>query len=135
MKIINDKLSASINFEIKTYEVDIAGHVNNIVYVKWLEDLRIKLFEQIILIDVLLKENLYPVVISTNIIYKKQLIITDKPLGNIGVENIAHNIMNLKFEFISNYKTCVVAVQKCILMDIKSATMNKGRLKTLVGIK
>ena len=135
MNSINDKVSASINFEIKTYEIDIAGHVNNIVYVKWLEDLRIKLFEQILPVDILLKENLYPVVISTKIVYRKQLKFADKTLGHIEIENIAHDILNLKFEFISNNKTCVVAEQKCILMDIKSATMNKGRLKTLVGLK
>ena len=99
MIIEGNKQKASINFEIKTYEIDIAGHVNNIVYVKWLEDLRCKLFEKILPIDNLLYLNLYPVVTSTNIVYKKQLKLSDKPVGSIWIENIQHNMMILKFNF------------------------------------
>ena len=135
MSYIKDKLNTAINFDIKTYEIDIAGHVNNIVYVKWLEDLRIKIFEKFFPVDKLLKEDLYPAVISTHIFYKKQLKITDKPTGHIEIENITHNIITLKFEFISDNKICVIAEQKCILMNIKNATMDKGHLKSLVGLK
>ena len=85
MNLENDKYKASINFKIKTYEIDAAGHVNNIVYVKWLEDLRCKLFEQILPIDNLLYWNLYPVVTSTNIVYKKQLKLNDNLIGSISI--------------------------------------------------
>jgi acyl-CoA thioester hydrolase len=131
MIIEGNKQKASINFEIKTYEIDIAGHVNNIVYVKWLEDLRCKLFEKILPIDNLLYLNLYPVVTSTNIVYKKQLKLSDKPVGSIWIENIQHNMMILKFNFMMGKNICVFAEQKCVLMDIKNGTMDKERLKNL----
>ncbi len=131
MDLENDKYKASIDFEIKTYEIDVAGHVNNIVYVKWLEDLRNKLFEQILPIDNLLYRNLYPVITSTNIAYKKQLKLSDRPSGNIWIEDIKHNMMILKFNFIINESVCAFAKQKCVLMNLKNGTMDKKKLKTL----
>ena len=47
--------------------------------------------------NVLTKEY-YPVVVSTNIKYKKQLKMFDTPLGNIKLVDYNHGIMNLKIE-------------------------------------
>ncbi len=128
-----NKYKASINFKIKTYEIDAAGHVNNIVYVKWLEDLRCKLFERILPVDNLIYWNLYPVIVSTQIEYKKQLKLNDYPTGTIQIENIQHNMIIFKFEFISEEKICAAAVQKCVLMNLKSGTMDKSKLKSLAS--
>lgn len=119
MNFESDKYKTSIIFEIKTYEIDVAGHVNNIVYVKWLEDLHFKLFNQILPIDKLLFEDLYPVVTSTKIIYKKQLILCDKPSGFIWIENIQHNMLMLKYKFLKDVDVCAFAEQKCVLMNLK----------------
>ncbi len=131
MNLENDKYKASKDFEIKTYEIDVAGHVNNIVYVKWLEDLRNRLFEQILPVDNLLYWNLYPVVTSTNIVYKKQLKFGDRPSGFIWIEDIKHNMIILKFNFIINESICAFAKQKCVLMNLKNGKMDKEKLKTL----
>lgn len=131
MNLDEDRYRASIKFGIRTYEIDIAGHVNNIVYIKWLEDLRCKLFDQILPIDNLLYWNLYPVVISTNITYKKQLKLNDKPAGCIWIDNIRHNMMTLKFNFICAENICVFAKQKCVIMNLEKGTMDKKQLKLL----
>lgn len=130
MNYKNVRYKASINFEIKTYEIDIAGHVNNIVYVKWLEDLRCKFFEQFFPIDSLLAQNLYPVITSTNISYKRQLKLGDKPTGFIWTQDIKHNVMTLKIKFIINEKICVQAEQKCILLNLKNGKMDKKILSS-----
>ena len=126
------KYKASINLEIKTYEIDIAGHVNNIVYVKWLEDLRNRLFEKFLPIENLLAQNLYPVITSTSITYKKQLKLCDKPTGFVWVEDIKHNVMTLKFKFIISEKTCAYAEQKCILMSLNTGEMDKKILSSFL---
>ena len=131
MNLENVMYKASKDFEIKTYEIDVAGHVNNIVYVKWLEDLRNRLFEQILPVDNLLYRNLYPVVTSTNIVYKKQLKLGDRPSGFIWMEDIKHNIMKLKFNFIFNDIICAFAEQKCIIMNLRTGKMFKEKLFTL----
>ncbi len=131
MNLEEEKYKTSIDFKIKTYDIDAAGHVNNIVYIKWLEDLRVKLFEQLLPISTLLYLNLYPVVISTNIVYKKQLKLSDKPSGYVCVQNIMHNMMMLKFNFTIDKKVCAVAEQKCVLMNLKNSTMDKEKLKSM----
>jgi len=132
MIIKNNRDKISKKFDIKTYDIDIAGHVSNIVYVKWLEVLRFKLFAKIIPVDKLLKEDLYPVVISTNIVYKKQLKLLDDPSGHIWIEDIRHNIIFLKFSFKTGNNICAFAEQKCVLMDLKKSVMDKVKLKTLL---
>ncbi len=130
MNFENEKYKASINFKIKTYEIDAAGHVNNIVYVKWLEDLRCKLFDQILPLDHLIYWHLYPVVVFTQIEYKKQLMLNDSPDGIIILESIHHNVMIFKFKFWYEEKIYSTALQKCVLMNLKTGKMDKFKLKT-----
>ncbi len=135
MDFENHKYKASINFHVKTYEIDIAGHVNNIVYIKWLEDLRNEIFDKMLPIDHLLCWHLYPVVISTEITYKKQLKLNDNPAGYVYVENIKHNIMTLKFKFTNGNDICAAAEQKCVLMNLQKGTLDKEKLKSLSNVK
>lgn len=74
------EISSEILFTVHTYDIDFAGHLNNIVYVRWIEQLRTKLFNQYFNLQELLSNNLYPVVISTNITYKKALKLFNKPV-------------------------------------------------------
>ncbi len=131
MNYDNAKYKASISLDIKTYEIDAAGHVNNIVYIKWLEDLRCKLFENIIPIYELLYQNLYPVVTSTNIVYKKQLKINDKPIATIWIDDIQHNIMIMKVNFTIDENLYAIAEQKCVLLNLTENKIDKVQLKNL----
>ena len=128
----NDKYKTSIDFEIKTYDIDVAGHVNNIVYVRWLEDLRNKLFSQLLPIENLFSENLYPVVTSTIINYKKQLKLAENPEGLMNIESVKHNIMELSFSFRSNENICAYGQQKCVLMNLETGLMDKEKFKIVI---
>jgi hypothetical protein len=35
-----------LRFQVRTYDIDYAGIVSNIVYIRWLEDLRLALLDQ-----------------------------------------------------------------------------------------
>ena len=127
MNLKDAAYKTSINFEIKTYDIDIAGHLNNTVYVKWLEDLRSKFFEEYFSLKELLARKYYPIVGSTSISYKRQLKLYDKPAGFIWLGDLKHNVMMLEFKFINDEKICSVAEQKCILMNLKEDKMEKWR--------
>jgi acyl-CoA thioester hydrolase len=122
---------AELKLNINTYDIDIAGHVNNIVYVRWFEDLRTKLFNTYFNLQDLLLNNLYPVVISTNITYKKPLNLFDKPAGIINLKCCNHGIMTLKAEIKLEEKIAAFGEQKCVLMNLKTRKMNKEILKFL----
>ena len=130
----NSYTQTILDLVIKTYDIDIAGHVNNAVYVQWFEDLRIKLFNDHFNLPKLLSQNLYPVVISSEIKYKKFLKLFDKPVGVMYVESLNHGIFTLKAEIKRDGKLSASGLQKCVLFDLKNSTFIKDRrLQEIIG--
>ena len=128
-----NQLYVKLNPQIKTYDIDIAGHVNNSVFIKWFEDLRIKLFNEHFMLPKLLSNNIYPVVVSTEIFYKKFLKIFDKPFGVMYIECYNHGIITLKSEIRLNRKLAASGKQKCALFDMnKSEIINGTRLQKII---
>jgi acyl-CoA thioester hydrolase len=114
----NKMFLTEINFDVKPYDIDAAGHVNNTVYVRWLEDLRIKLFDNFLPVNELLKNNHYLVVTSTTIKYKKQITLNDKPTGRIWLERLDRVIWVINSEISVNQSLVASAEQKCVVVDL-----------------
>lgn len=114
--------SIEIAFTINTYDIDAAGHVNNIVYIRWLEDLRAKLFLNICDYKKMIEKGFYLVVVATEIKYKKQLKIFDKPIGTIELINHKHGIITLKSLIKLDGEISASAEQKCVIVNL---TKNK----------
>jgi acyl-CoA thioester hydrolase len=70
----------ALPFPPRTYDIDFAGVVNNIVYIRWLEDLRLALMAEIYPVDRALREDAAPILLSTNIAYDKPVTIQDQAL-------------------------------------------------------
>jgi acyl-CoA thioester hydrolase len=121
-----------MKLEVKTYDIDIAGHVNNLVYVRWLEDLRNELFSQIYPLEKLIELNYYPVVISNEMKYKSQIKLFDNPIGKIYLENYSHGVITLKAEINNNQRIAFTAIQKCVLMNLENHKMFMGSLDRLI---
>lgn len=118
-----------IPLTINTYDIDVAGHVNNIVYIRWVEQLRIKLFKEYFNLQELMLNNHYPVVISTSITYKRALKLFDKPIGNLNLSCFNHGIITLKFKINLKEKTAAFGEQRCVLMDLNNGKINKEKFK------
>ncbi len=123
----NHKTESEI--EIKTYDIDVAGHVNNIVYIRWIEDLRSRLLGSCYSMDELLEKNLYPVVTSTEIRYRSQLKLSDRLKGVIWIESIRHGLMQLKVIFQRDDEVIATAEQNCVLMNLETGRMNKKAIE------
>lgn len=117
--------STEIKFEVKPYDIDAAGHVNNAVYVRWLEDLRIKLFENFLSVHELLKQNKYLVVTSTSIKYKKQISLDHNPSGKMWLERFDKVIWVLKAEIVTNDLIAAAAEQKCVVVNLLTNQIQK----------
>lgn len=115
-----DQISVELKPEIKTYDIDIAGHLSNFVYIRWLEDLRTKLFNNYLNLQDLLSDNLYPVVTSTSISYKTALKLFDKPASIMNLHCYKHDIITLKVEIKLGEKIAAFGEQKCVLMDLNT---------------
>ncbi len=123
VKETNKIFSVEVKFDVKTYDIDAAGHVNNIAYVRWLEDLRVKLFDQFLPVSQLLEHDEFPVVAETNISYKRQIKLSDKPVGKMWIQKIEKVVWSLKAEIIVEGKIAAKADQKCVLVNLKTNKM------------
>ncbi len=68
-------------FVPRTYDIDFAGIVSNIVYVRWLEDLRLDLLDATAPLQSLLDVGICPVVVRTDIRYRSSLRLGDQVAG------------------------------------------------------
>jgi acyl-CoA thioester hydrolase len=112
--------------------IDVAGHVNNIVYIRWLEDLRNELFSQVYDLQKLLEINHYLVVASCEMKYKKTIKLFDKPVGKILLHSYSHGLFVLKAEININNHIAFAATQKCVLMNLNNNKMFYGNIKDLI---
>ena len=117
---------------VNTYDIDVAGHVNNIVYVRWLEDMRNILFMQIYPMEKLLESNHHLVVVSSEIKYRKQIKLFDKPVGQMFVQSYSHGMFVLKAEIKIEDHLAFIATQKCVLLNLNENKMFTGNINDLV---
>lgn len=112
-----------MSFVVNTYDIDVAGHVNNIVYIRWLEDMRTGLLKDNMDLHKLVSENYYPVIMSTKIRYKKQIKLFDKPIGVMKFSAYDHKIITFEAVIRLGNIIAVKAEQKCAIVNLKSSSM------------
>jgi len=105
---------------IYTYHIDFVGHVNNIIYVQWLENARVKLIEAMGLHITALSEEdaILPIITETNIRYKKPFFLGDQVTVEVWVSEIFNVSANFRFRFLNqNEEVCCTARQKVLFID------------------
>ena len=84
---------------IRTYDIDFAGIVSNIVFIRWLEDLRLGLMEKAYPLLRALAEDVAPILLATRISYRRPVTIADALLGRIWVVGLGRVRWRLAAEF------------------------------------
>ena len=85
---MNRALLTTCSLKVGTYDVDFAGHVSNISYLRWLEDMRLQLFDNYFPLKHFLDKGLIPVIAMTKIEYKKPIRLFDMPMGYMWIESL-----------------------------------------------
>jgi acyl-CoA thioester hydrolase len=85
---------------VQTYDIDFAGIVSNIVFIRWLEDLRLGLLEQSYPLTQALAEDVAPVLLSTRIHYRRPVTIGDALFGRMRVLGLARVRWRVAAEFV-----------------------------------
>ncbi len=91
-------LSCKLEFVVKSYDVDFAGVVSNIVYLRWLEDLRLEIMEQTIPIKTLTDEGLNPTLVRTEIDYRAPLRLSDHIIGTMSIIKVGNSSFTIHGE-------------------------------------
>lgn len=111
-------LETNINLEVKTYDIDFAGVVSNIVYIKWLEDLRLAMLATHYPLQNQLERDIVPVILQTKIDYKKSIRLFDEVLGRIWMSDVQKMKWFLQAEIYNQDKVAAVAEQSGIFAKL-----------------
>jgi acyl-CoA thioester hydrolase len=84
---------------VQTYDIDFAGIVSNIVFVRWLEDLRLGLMDEAYPLVQALADDVAPILTATRIAYRRPVTIADRLLGRIRVAELRRVRWRLAAEF------------------------------------
>jgi acyl-CoA thioester hydrolase len=113
-------LYVEMPFQPKTYDIDFAGHVSNIVYIRWLEDLRNLLLETYLPLDKLMESGVGPVVMRTTIEYRKPAKLFDRLLGKMWMSEMGTVKGILSAEFSVNGDIVARAEQTGLFVKMAS---------------
>ena len=105
---------------IRTYDIDFAGIVSNIVFIRWLEDLRLGLMEQAYPLSQALAEDVAPILLATRISYRKPVTIADPLLGRMRVAGLSRVRWRLAAEFTVNGALHAEAEQEGLFMRLST---------------
>jgi acyl-CoA thioester hydrolase len=90
------------SIKVKSYDTDYMQIVNNTVYVKWFEDLRIAILDKYFPLEEMLKENNSPILAETYVKYNKSLTISSHPIGKAWIEKLEKSTWVACFEIVEN---------------------------------
>ncbi|HEY9635791.1 MAG TPA: thioesterase family protein [Coleofasciculaceae cyanobacterium] len=108
----------SIELEIKTYDIDFAGVVSNIVYVRWLEDLRLAMLAKHYPLNDQVNQGLVPAILQTRIDYKKALSLFDRVHGRCWVSDIQKIKVVINFKILHNQEVAAFAEQTALFVGL-----------------
>ena len=105
---------------IRTYDIDFAGIVSNIVFIRWLEDLRLGLLDQAYPLVRALAEDIAPILLSTRINYRRPVTIADPLVGRMRVARLTRVRWRLAAEFRLNAEVHAEAEQEGLFMRLST---------------
>ena len=105
---------------IRTYDIDFAGIVSNIVFIRWLEDQRLGLMDRAYPLIRALAEDVAPILLSTRIVYRRPVTIADPLIGRMRVSRLSRVRWHLDAEFTVNGVVHAEAGQEGFFMRLST---------------
>ncbi len=84
-------MEVELEFEARTYDVDFAGIVSNIVYHRWMEDLRLAVLAQVTPVHELADAGYVPTLVQTLMDFRAPLRLGEKARGRQGITRIGRS--------------------------------------------
>jgi len=116
------------SFRVMTYDIDFAGIVSNISYIRWLEDLRNLFAEQALSIGDALQRGIVPALMRTEIDYLTPVRFPDIVTGRMWLAEHSRIKWELAAEFQSQANEKLVARARQVGVFVVLATLRPVRL-------
>jgi acyl-CoA thioester hydrolase len=120
MRLAMKHLEIEISLPVRTYDIDFAGVVSNIVYVRWLEDLRLELLAQHFPLGEQLQQGIVPVIVQTQVDYKQPIRLGDLPIGKIWINTLETVRWKVQAEISVNAKVAALGQQVGVFIDLQT---------------
>ncbi|WP_373529291.1 acyl-CoA thioesterase [Nostoc sp.] len=114
-------LEVVLAIPVRTYDIDFVGIVSNIVYIRWLEDLRLKFLDEHLQLNQQLEQGYAPVLAGTEIEYKRPIKLIDQVIGRLWVSNLGRLKWTVQAEILSNNELAAVATQKGVFISLQNS--------------
>jgi len=117
---------------IYTYHIDFVGHVNNIIYVQWLENARVKLLQAmgLSITEIAKKDNILPIITETIIKYKKPYFLNNTVHVEVWVSKIMNASAIFEFQFLNEKgEVCSTSRQKVLFIDKETQRPSRKIIK------
>jgi acyl-CoA thioester hydrolase len=105
---------------VRTYDIDFANIVHNIVYFRWLEDLRSEILADVLPIDEILTTGISPILTASAIEYRWPVRIGDAAVGRMWVAELSRTRWTLAAEIVVGERVCATARQSGYFADLKT---------------
>lgn len=113
-------LEVEITILVRTYDIDFAGIVSNITYIKWLEDLRLKFLDEHLPLAQSFKEGYAPILAGTEIKYKLPIKLFDQVIGRLWLSSLGRLKWTVQAEIICNNERAAAATQQGAFVSLKN---------------
>jgi acyl-CoA thioester hydrolase len=113
-------LLVELPFMVKTYDIDFAQIVSNIVYVRWLEDLRLAFLSAHYPLADLMADGISPVLAKTEIEYHRAIRLLDKPTGRMWAGPLERVRWQVQAEFVVEGEVRATAVQTGYFVSLET---------------
>lgn len=113
-------LEIEITIPVRSYDIDFAGIVSNMVYIRWLEDLRFKLLDEHLPLDRQVEQGYAPIITETQIEYKRSIKMFDLVIGRLWVSNLGRIKWTVQAEIITNNNLAAKATQMGAFVSLQN---------------
>jgi acyl-CoA thioester hydrolase len=119
----------SFELEVYSFHIDFIGHVNNIVYIQWMEIGRTKLLEAVEMpTQKIFHQGFAPVLVQTNITYKSPLYLGERVQVEMWISELKNASAIMQFCFYNEQRILAAeGWQKGLFVDRQ--TMRPRRLR------
>ena len=105
---------------VYTYHIDFVGHVNNIVYIEWMENARNKLIQAmgLSIVEIAQNEKMLPIITGTTIKYIKPFYLNSSVQVEIWVSKLLNASAVFQIRFLNEKgEVCSEGEQKVLFID------------------
>jgi acyl-CoA thioester hydrolase len=113
-------LETALAFTVKPYDIDITGFVSQMILMRWIEDLRLDLFQQYFSLEQQLELGISPLIGKTRLEYHKPIKLFDLIEGRMWFSDMGSVKWIVKTELIVDDKIAATAKQTGCFIHVSS---------------